>query len=314
MNDFESSLTSALRAEVEEAAACVDGIRAAQRLESGLDRVDRARRRRIWVGVVAVGAAAALISVAALAGRATDHATPIQLIEPPPTSTPAPPPTSSKPSPSESFAAVLSVHLLAGSFDSIGGLAVGPTGTVYVSDFSSTLHRSVIRAITPAGHVTTIAGQPATRWDAGFGAVAVDGSGNVYVAAGHAIRKIGPDGQMSTLAGGATPGTVDGIGSKARFDGILGMAISPTGDLYVAGAGVVRKVTLRARSTRFQRAHIRRRPLRAPVTVSDGPARSPSVLQARSTSGRTTIASARSLRMGRSVNWRRDPPTFSSAG
>lgn len=84
MNDFESSLVSALRAEVEQVVGSVDDTRAVQRLESRLDRVDHDRRRRIWVTMAAVGAAAAVISVIALADRATDHALPLPPIGPSP--------------------------------------------------------------------------------------------------------------------------------------------------------------------------------------------------------------------------------------
>ena len=218
MNDFESSLASALRAEAEEVAACVDGTRAAHQLESRLDRVDHGRRRRIWVSVVAVGAAAAVISVIALAGRATCHAAPIQPIGPSPTSAPTPPSTSSQPLPSKKSSGALSLEPLSGSPGQYGwatrtaGLAVGPTGTIYVWDLDSATHRFRIRSITPTGHVMSTADAPSAGWDAGFGAVAVDGSGNVYVAASTAIRKIGLDGQVSTLAGGAKPG----IGRRNR--------------------------------------------------------------------------------------------------
>ena len=117
-------------------------------------------------------------------------------------------------------------------FDSIGGLAVGSAGTVYVSDFSSTLHRSVVRAITLAGHVTTIADEPTTQNQA-FGALAVDARGTVYVAVGHEIRRVGRNGQMFTVAG-ATPST--------SFDSILGMAVFSPYGLEVTGAGLVREV------------------------------------------------------------------------
>jgi len=69
------------------------------------------------------------------------------------------------------------------------------------------------------------------------------------VATSQAILRLGADGHLSTLAGTypgngrEPPGPVDGIGTKARFDGIGAMAISPTGDLYVTDGGVLRKAT-----------------------------------------------------------------------
>lgn len=63
-----------------------------------------------------------------------------------------------------------------------------------------------------------------------------DAAGNVYVAdtGNHTIRRIAPDGTVSTLAGLAgVAGMVDGTGSAARFSHVNGIAIGPDGDLYV---------------------------------------------------------------------------------
>ena len=112
--------------------------------------------------------------------------------------------------------------------------------------------------MTPAGVVTTIAGLakaygnvdatgPDARFWLPFG-VATSLSGNVYVADPYAstIRKISPDGVVTTLAGkeGAT-GTSDGPGPSARFDGPTGVAVDSAGNVYVADNGndTVRKIT-----------------------------------------------------------------------
>ncbi len=235
MSRLDDALVAALHAKADDAAQSVDPGRARAAVEARLDRVDRRRRRRVLLIPVSVGVAAAAVAVIVFAGRDLPQAGPLPPTQPSPTSTPTP-----------SVTHPLSIHLLAGSpgqygfaegngamarFDSIGGLAVGPTGTIYVSDFSSTLHRSVVRAITPAGHVTTIADEPTTQ-DA-FGALAVDARGTVYVAVGHEIRRIGRNGQMFTVAG-ATPST--------SFGSILGMVVSPDYGLDVTGAGSVREV------------------------------------------------------------------------
>jgi DNA-binding beta-propeller fold protein YncE len=56
-------------------------------------------------------------------------------------------------------------------------------------------------------------------------ALAIDRLGNLYVADTHnnAIRKVAPDGAVSTLAGGA-----------AGFDGPVGVAVDRDGNVYVA--------------------------------------------------------------------------------
>jgi len=75
-----------------------------------------------------------------------------------------------------------------------------------------------------------------------------DAAGNVYVAdtANYTIRRIAPDGTVSTLAGAAgVTGTIDGPGAAARFAGPSAIAMGPDGDLYVADPGNyrIRRVT-----------------------------------------------------------------------
>src|SRR6185503_4392426 len=61
-----------------------------------------------------------------------------------------------------------------------------------------------------------------------------------------AIRKITPDGQVTTLAGKAgTTGSADGTGRAARFSGPLGVAVDSAGNVYVADTWncTVRRIT-----------------------------------------------------------------------
>jgi sugar lactone lactonase YvrE len=128
------------------------------------------------------------------------------------------------------------------------GIAVDESGNVYVADFYS--HR--IRKVNPAGVVTTLAGSTIGYAD-GTGTsaqfhyptgVAVDASGNVYVAdyGNHRIRKVSPAGVVTTLAG-STFGYADGTGTSAQFYGAIDLAVDASGNVYVAEASRIRKVS-----------------------------------------------------------------------
>jgi len=109
-----------------------------------------------------------------------------------------------------------------------------------------------------AWRTTTLAGQVGVGGDAdGAGNhaqfrlpnnVAVDSAGNVYVAdtANNTIRKIAPNGVVSTLAGiSGTRGSADGIGGNARFSAPFGIAVDTIGNVYVADTAnnTIRKIT-----------------------------------------------------------------------
>lgn len=66
--------------------------------------------------------------------------------------------------------------------------------------------------------------------------LAIDGEGNVIVAdsGNHAIRRIAPDGTVTTIAGGNGRGLRDGPAATAQFAGPMGVAIAPDGSIYVA--------------------------------------------------------------------------------
>jgi len=113
-----------------------------------------------------------------------------------------------------------------------------------------------IRKITPAGVVSTLAGsgiggyKDGYRTEAQFNSpsgIAVDRSGNVYVADrdNNMIRKITPDGVVSTLAGNKAGGFKDATGTAAQFIYPLGIAVDMTGNVYVADWGNhrIRKVS-----------------------------------------------------------------------
>ena len=109
-------------------------------------------------------------------------------------------------------------------FSGPSGVAVDTAGNVYVAD----VYNCAIRKITPAGMVTTLAGGNGQGSSDGTGSaahfnepqgVAVDSSGNVYVADtyNNTIRKVTSAGVVTTLAGAGGGGSNDGTGSAARF-------------------------------------------------------------------------------------------------
>ena len=116
----------------------------------------------------------------------------------------------------------------------------------------------------PPAEVATLAGQ-AGVWgyvdgrgsEAQFGAgglsrpylghlgLAVDRDGSVVVADRRAVRRILPDGTVTTIAGGSTSGNRDGPAATARFQVASDVAIHPDGSIYVADwfARRIRKIT-----------------------------------------------------------------------
>ena len=125
------------------------------------------------------------------------------------------------------------------------GIAAGPDGNLYVTDF----YNYKIRKVTPAGLVSTFAGcdsgyingpikSSASVQMAEFGrltaiAIGKDGTIFVYDYSATKIRKISTSGIVSDYAG-STRGDEDGTTSTAKFDDIEGIAVADDGTLYVA--------------------------------------------------------------------------------
>lgn len=139
------------------------------------------------------------------------------------------------------------------TFDSPLGVAADQSGIVYVADYGNNL----VRKITPDGTVSTLAGKngvtgstngldTAATFDLPQ-SLAVDGAGNIYVAdnGNNMIRKITPDGMVSTLAGNGSVGSANGSGASATFNSPFGIAVDAAGNVYVADSGnnLIRKIT-----------------------------------------------------------------------
>jgi sugar lactone lactonase YvrE len=150
----------------------------------------------------------------------------------------------------------------AGSVLIPAGIALDATGAVYVTDGYT------VKRVAANGDVTTIAGRyvndlnqacagsmdgdPFTARFSAPAGLASDVSGNLFIsdAANYTVRKITPAGSVSTVAGlagvrDASNSTTppDGQGSAARFNGGKGLATDGAGNVYVADAWAVRKIT-----------------------------------------------------------------------
>jgi uncharacterized protein (TIGR03437 family) len=125
------------------------------------------------------------------------------------------------------------------------GVAIDNAGNLYIAERGN----STIRRVSPAGIITTVAGN-GTRGVSGDGGsatsaqlgvpvgVATDNAGNLYIADNSGpprIRKVSPTGIITTIAGGDTGGLIDP----------RGVAVDNAGNLYVPdyGAGRVLKVS-----------------------------------------------------------------------
>jgi NHL repeat len=139
-------------------------------------------------------------------------------------------------------------------FNRPAGIVIDSADNVYVADGNN----NVIRKITAAGIVSDFAGisgtpgsLDATGTTATFNGprgLALDSAGNIYVADryNHTIRKISSTGVVTTVAGSAgLPERVNGVGSAARFNHPVGVAVDSTGTLFVTDLvnNQIRKIT-----------------------------------------------------------------------
>lgn len=127
-------------------------------------------------------------------------------------------------------------------------LALDAWGNVYIADVDN--HR--VRRLSPDGVMTTVAGN-GTRGSSGDGGpateaslaeptgVVVDGDGTIYVAdfADHRVRRVAPDGRITTVAGTGSPGSTGdgGPAAVAELREPSALALDGEGNLYVADSG-----------------------------------------------------------------------------
>jgi len=134
------------------------------------------------------------------------------------------------------------------------GVAVDQARSVYIADRSN----QRVRKISPEGIITTVAGNGTYEYSGDGGparsatlanpvGVAVDAAGNVWIAdnMNNRIRKVTPDGMISTVAGASHFGGDGGPGTSASLESPGSVALDASGNLYIAdeGNGRIRKLT-----------------------------------------------------------------------
>jgi sugar lactone lactonase YvrE len=136
-----------------------------------------------------------------------------------------------------------------------GGVAVDPSGDVYIADFGN----DVVEKVTPSGMLSIFAGDgtvgaptpgPATSSKLGGPAfLAVGPSGDLYIAdfGESLVEKVTLSGTLSILAGTGVAGApTPGPASSSKLNQPVGVAVDAAGAVYIGDAGnnVVEKLAL----------------------------------------------------------------------
>jgi sugar lactone lactonase YvrE len=133
----------------------------------------------------------------------------------------------------------------AASFNGPFALAFDAAGNLIVADYLN----HAVRKITPAGVVTTIAGNGTAGYLDATGAsarfnrpagLAVDASNNIFIcdAFNNRVRKITAAGVVSTIAGNTNTGNTDGVGAAAAFNYPIALCADfAQSALYIADFG-----------------------------------------------------------------------------
>jgi hypothetical protein len=129
------------------------------------------------------------------------------------------------------------------------GVVVDAAGGILIAD----QHNYRVRRVDPSGTITTVAGTGSSGYGLGDGGLAVDvglnlpttlaldAKGGILIAemGERRIRRIDPDGTISTIAGDSGSG-YDGdnkLATQASLTKPTGLAVAPTGDVLIADQG-----------------------------------------------------------------------------
>jgi sugar lactone lactonase YvrE len=124
------------------------------------------------------------------------------------------------------------------------GLAIDRDGRLFIADSEN--HR--VRMVDPAGTITTVAGTGVAGAAGDHGparqaelnepwGVACDQEGNLFIAdaSNHRVRKVAPDGTITTVAGTGTAGfsADEGDAARAQLNHPIGVAADSQGNLFI---------------------------------------------------------------------------------
>jgi Bacterial Ig-like domain (group 3)/RTX calcium-binding nonapeptide repeat (4 copies)/NHL repeat len=149
----------------------------------------------------------------------------------------------------------------AAAFDVPEGIAIDAAGDLFIAD----LYNHVVRKVTPAGVITTVAGTFTGSGQSGGGysgdggpataallnfpfSIAVDAAGDLFIVDldNDVIREVDSQGIITTIAGNGTSGYSGdgGLATAAQLFRPSGIAVDGAGDLFIADglSHVVRKV------------------------------------------------------------------------
>ena len=160
----------------------------------------------------------------------------------------------------------------------VDGLAVDAGGNLFIGD---DLNRRV-RRVSPDGIITTVAGNGSLghSGDGGQatsaelyapGWVALDGVGNLFISEIGNIRKVSPNGIITTITGNGAPlaGYSGDGGPASSATGVWGpLAVDGTGNLFIAFGGHVRKISPDGISLLWMALLAHRSPLTARATFT----------------------------------------------
>ena len=138
------------------------------------------------------------------------------------------------------------------------GVAVDANGSLYIADFGNNL----VRKVTPDGSMTTIAGGGCGQTGAaqeqrliGPSGVAVAANGSLYIAeyGGNRVRRLDPDGTLTTVAGSGDKSAPDGDGpaTARQLSQPTNVEVAHDGSVYISefAAGRVRRLSADGRLT-----------------------------------------------------------------